>query len=289
VTHPSPAAGGRSAPTLGDGIAPGRLVLRDVTKTYGRDERAVHALDSTSIDIEAADFVAILGPSGCGKTTLLKIIGDIIGASSGTVLIDDQPASEIRKARHIGYAFQNPVLLPWRDIRSNVALPFEIAERRHFRRISSTTRDRIDAVLDTVGLAAFADRLPRELSGGMQSRVALARALVHEPRILLMDEPFAALDELTRTEMALHLLDVWQRVRTTVVFVTHHIHEAILLSNRIIVMSDRPGHVRRDIPVDLPRPRSVDTTRSETFRQLAEDLITDFHSRRGHVEAPQPS
>jgi NitT/TauT family transport system ATP-binding protein len=228
------------------------LVLRDVTKTYGRGDRAVHALDTTTIDIDAGDFVSILGPSGCGKTTLLKIIGDIIDASAGEVLIDGRPSSVMRKARRIGYAFQSPVLLPWRDIQSNVALPFEIAEHRHLRRIPSDIRDRIDTVLETVGLRAFADRLPRELSGGMQSRVALARALVHEPSILLMDEPFAALDELTRTEMALHLLNVWERVQTTVVFVTHHIHEAILLSNRILVMSERPGRIRRDIAVDLP-------------------------------------
>jgi NitT/TauT family transport system ATP-binding protein len=191
----------------------------------------------------------------------------------------------MRKGRHIGYAFQSPVLLPWRDIRSNVALPFEVAGHRHFRRIRSDIRDRIDAVLETVGLRAFADRLPRELSGGMQSRVALARALVHEPSVLLMDEPFAALDELTRTEMALHLLDVWQRVQTTVVFVTHHIHEAVLLSNRILVISDRPGRIRRDIAVDLPRPRSLETTRLEAFREIAEDLVADFHSRKEHARA----
>jgi NitT/TauT family transport system ATP-binding protein len=270
---------GRGAP-----VPEGTLTLRNVSKTYGRGDRAVHALDSTTIDIDSGDFVSILGPSGCGKTTLLKVIGDIIGASTGDVLIDGRPASSMRRARRIGYAFQSPVLLPWRDVRANVALPFEIAAHRHFRRIPTDVRDRIDQVLETVGLRPFADRLPRELSGGMQSRVALARALVHEPSVLLMDEPFAALDELTRTEMALHLLDVWQRVQTTVVFVTHHIHEAVLLSNRILVMSDRPGSVRRDIRVDLPRPRSVATTRLQGFRDVAEDLVADFHSRKDRTD-----
>jgi ABC-type sugar transport system ATPase subunit len=139
---------------------------------------------------------------------------------------------------------------------------------------------RVDEVLERVGLAEFADRLPRELSGGMQSRVSLARALVHEPSVLLMDEPFAALDELTRTEMALHLLSVWERIRTTVVFITHHIEEAVLLSNQVIVMSSRPGTIRRCLKVDLPRPRSIETRRMPPFRNIVEDLVADFHGRR---------
>jgi NitT/TauT family transport system ATP-binding protein len=258
----------------------GTLALQEVSKTYGTGGRAVKALHQTTLDIGSGDFVSILGPSGCGKTTLLKIVGDIINPSTGRVLIDGQPAAMMRKARRIGYAFQNPVLLPWRDVRANVALPFEIAGRGgHLKRIPADISERIDRVLETVGLTTFADRLPRELSGGMQSRVALARALVHEPSVLLMDEPFAALDELTRTGMALHLLDVWERVQTTVAFVTHHIQEAVLLSNRILVMSDRPGRIRRDITVDLPRPRSLATTRLPLFREISEDLVSDFHAR----------
>jgi NitT/TauT family transport system ATP-binding protein len=256
------------------------LALRQTSKTYGSGARAVHALEEITLDIRSGDFVSVLGPSGCGKTTLLKIVGDIISPSTGSVLIDGRPSSEMRKARRIGYAFQDPVLLPWRDVRANVALPFEIAEgRRRLRRLPVDTHRRIGAVLETVGLTAFADRLPRELSGGMQSRVALARALVYEPSVLLMDEPFAALDELTRMAMAVHLLDVWERVQTTVLFVTHHIHEAVLLSNRILVMSDRPGRVRRDITVDLPRPRSVATRRLPLFHEITEDLVSDFYAQ----------
>ncbi|MGI8616538.1 MAG: ABC transporter ATP-binding protein [Actinomycetota bacterium] len=264
-----------------------------MSKTYGSGKRAVQALQETSVDIRSGDFVSTLGPSGCGKTTLLKIVGDIVSPSTGSVLIDERPNSEMRRARRIGYAFQSPVLLPWRDVRSNVTLPFDVARSGgRFKRIPDEIRLRVDGVLETVGLTAFADRLPRELSGGMQSRVALARALVYEPSVLLMDEPFAALDELTRTAMAIHLLSVWERIQTTVVFVTHHIQEAVLLSNRILVISERPGRVRRDIAVDLPRPRSVATRRLPLFREITEDLVADFYAQErdrqaaGESEAP---
>lgn len=261
------------------GAALGTLALRGISKTYGSGKRAVQALQETSVDIRSGDFVSILGPSGCGKTTLLKIVGDIVSPSTGSVLIDERPNSEMRRARRIGYAFQSPVLLPWRDVRSNVTLPFDVARSGgRFKRIPDEIQRRVDEVLETVGLTAFADRLPRELSGGMQSRVALARALVFEPSVLLMDEPFAALDELTRTAMAIHLLSVWERIQTTVVFVTHHIQEAVLLSNRILVISERPGRVRRDIAVDLPRPRSVATRRLALFREITEDLVADFYA-----------
>jgi NitT/TauT family transport system ATP-binding protein len=171
--------------------------------------------------------------------------------------------------------------LPWRTVYENVLLPFQVARGSGFsiQRSSARTeiKDRVETALHTVGLGDFMGRLPRELSGGMQARVGIARALVHEPDILLMDEPFASLDELTRGEMALHLLDVWERVRTTVVFVTHHIEEAVLLANRVVVMSARPGEIRREVEVDLPRPRSLETRRAPLFREIVEDLIADFH------------
>lgn len=284
---------GEQARPTPHGAALGTLALRGISKTYGSGKRAVQALQETSVDIRSGDFVSTLGPSGCGKTTLLKIVGDIVSPSTGSVLIDERPNSEMRRARRIGYAFQSPVLLPWRDVRSNVTLPFDVARSGgRFKRIPDEIRLRVDGVLETVGLTAFADRLPRELSGGMQSRVALARALVYEPSVLLMDEPFAALDELTRTAMAIHLLSVWERIQTTVVFVTHHIQEAVLLSNRILVISERPGRVRRDIAVDLPRPRSVATRRLPLFREITEDLVADFYAQErdrqaaGESEAP---
>lgn len=258
----------------------GIIDVVDVSKTYGRASQALRALDPTTFRIEAGNFVSIVGPSGGGKTTLLKIVGDIIQPTTGRVTIDGRAVREEREGRRIGYVFQTPVLLPWRTVYQNVLLPFQIARgggRFRHRSAESETQHRVEAALETVGLGEFLGRLPRELSGGMQARVGLARALVYEPDILLMDEPFASLDELTRGEMALHLLDVWERVRTTVVFVTHHIEEAVLLSNRILVMSQRPGRVRRVIDVDLPRPRSLQTRRSPTFRDIVEDLIGDFH------------
>jgi NitT/TauT family transport system ATP-binding protein len=267
------------------GTALSALEATDVSKTYGDGPDAVRALEPLSLSVPPNDFVSVIGPSGCGKTTLLKILGDIIKPTTGTVTIAGERAERMRPARRIGYVFQTPVLLPWRTVHENVFLPAEIAgaKRRRSGRAQRLTevRGRIDATLDTFGLGEFADRLPSELSGGMQSRVSLARALVAEPAVLLMDEPFAALDELTRSEMALYLLDVWQRVRTTVVFVTHHIEEAVLLSNRVCVMSRRPARIERMVDVHLPRPRSLETRRLPEFRELVEDLMETFmeHSR----------
>jgi NitT/TauT family transport system ATP-binding protein len=255
------------------------ISVDSVTKTYGVGAKEIAALESTSFDVTSGDFVSIVGPSGCGKTTLLKIIGDVIDPSSGQVSINGRPSRFMRIERKIGFVFQSPVLFPWRTVRDNVVLPFVIARSGgRFRHVSKEHLAQVDQALETVGLADFGDRLPRELSGGMQSRVALARALVSEPTVLLMDEPFAALDELTRTEMALHLLDVWERVRITVVFVTHHIQEAVLLSNRVLVMSQRPGVVRRDIAVDVPRPRSLESRRNSRFEDISEDLTMHFHT-----------
>jgi NitT/TauT family transport system ATP-binding protein len=258
----------------------GVIEVAAASKTYGAGSNAIRALTPTTLRIDAGSFVSVVGPSGGGKTTLLKVIGDIIEPTSGEVLINGRPAREMRKGHRIGYVFQTPVLLPWRTVFENVRLPFQVAHGRSMSMRSSEradVKDRVETALQTVGLGDFMDRLPRELSGGMQARVGIARALVHEPDILLMDEPFASLDELTRGEMALHLLDVWQRVRITVVFVTHHIEEAVLLANRVIVMSARPGQIRREVEVDLPRPRSLETRRVPLFRDIVEDLVADFH------------
>lgn len=258
----------------------GGLSVQHVTKSYGRAQRRVVALAETSLEIDPGDFVSIIGPSGCGKTTLLKILGDVIVPTSGAILIDDHPARKARQSREIGVVFQSPVLLPWRTVRENIVLPFQVSRSGgRLRKVPAQLQDSVDRLLETVGLADFADRFPLELSGGMQSRVALARSLVYEPSVLLMDEPFSALDELTRTEMALHLLEVWERFRTTVVFVTHHIEEAVLLSNRVLVMSHRPGKIRRDLKVTLPRPRSLETRKLPFFRETVEDLTMDFHMR----------
>jgi NitT/TauT family transport system ATP-binding protein len=282
-------SGGRTVQVSSKRIAPnseeGVIEVVGLSKTYGRGAQAISAVSPTTFHIEAGNFVSIVGPSGGGKTTLLKMIGDIIDATSGSVYIDGRPAREMRQGHRIGYVFQTPVLLPWRTVYDNVLLPFQIARSGPFsggRTARGIIKAQVETALQTVGLGDFIDRLPRELSGGMQARVGLARALVYEPHILLMDEPFASLDELTRGEMALHLLEVWERVKTTVIFVTHHIEEAVLLANRVLVMSDRPGRIRRVVEVDLPRPRSLDTRRSPLFREIVEDLISDFHRSAIH-------
>lgn len=268
----------RSVPETGQGLQKGAIHTDSVSKSYGGGSGRIDAVGNISIDVAPGDFVSIVGPSGCGKTTFLKLLGDILEPSTGHVEIDGRPARAMRKGRRVGFVFQNAVLFPWLTVRENVTLPFQIARSGgRFRRVPNEFLERVDRALTTVGLEDFGHRLPRELSGGMQSRVALARALVPEPAVLLMDEPFAALDELTRTEMALHLLSVWERVRTTVVFVTHHIQEAVLLSNRVVVMSRRPGIIRRDITIDLPRPRSLESRRHPLFGEIVEDLTLDFH------------
>lgn len=259
------------------------IEVRGVTKRYGAREREIHALEDITLDVPMGEFVSILGPSGCGKTTLLKIVGDILEPTSGTVSIGGAPARERRRRRELGYVFQAPVLLPWKTVQENVMLPYKIGRGTTYKRSGrARINGRVESVLNRVGLAEFTDRLPAELSGGMQSRVALARALVYDPSVLLMDEPFASLDELTRTDMAFHLLELWQQLRTTVVFVTHHIEEAVMLSDRIVLMSDRPGRIRRELRVDIPRPRTLETRKDQTFRDLVDDLMADFHSRREH-------
>ena len=281
----------RSVRTGADAVASGirgdegQILVDGVEKIYGRGDDAVRALAPISFQVEPGEFVSILGPSGCGKTTILKIIGDIVPPSAGRVTVDGRPAAHLRRQRQFGYVFQTPVLLPWRSVRENVHLPFEMSGRRQSSAARRDINRRIDDMLSTVGLHGFEGRLPRELSGGMQSRVSLARAFVMDATVLLMDEPFSALDELTRTEMAAELIRLWERLRTTVIFITHHIEEAVLLSNRVVVMSERPGTIRRVIDIDLPRPRTLETRRLPEFRDVVEDLVADFHAQR--LEHPE--
>jgi NitT/TauT family transport system ATP-binding protein len=260
------------------GASGGTIVARDVTKTYGEGDKAVEALRPVSLETAPNDFVSIVGPSGCGKTTFLKILGDIVSASGGQITIHDESTRAMRRARRIGYVFQTPVLLPWLSVYDNVMLPFRVAGEKDAKgdKGSAEIHERIVETLDIFGLDDFQDRLPAQLSGGMQSRVSLARALVRDPDVLLMDEPFAALDELTRAEMSLYLLGIWERVRTTVVFVTHHIEEAVLLSNRVAVMSPRPGQFERIVDVNLPRPRGAETRKLPEFHAIVDDLMTSF-------------
>ncbi|MBT8446095.1 MAG: ABC transporter ATP-binding protein [Gammaproteobacteria bacterium] len=246
--------------------ATGRIEIERVTKTYASGAGDILALDTINLDIRPGEFVSLVGPSGCGKSTLLRCIGGLIEASGGRIAIDGVVVTE--PDPRIGYVFQKAVLLPWRTVEENMLLPFEINGAPQ-----QSDRDNIRRILDMVGLADYAQHRPTELSGGMQQRVSVARALVSEPSILLMDEPFGALDAQTRDTMNVELLRIWQSANTTIVFVTHDIGEALFLSDRVIIMSARPGAVRDILDVDIPRPRSFDSVESdERFWQLRQTI-----------------
>jgi NitT/TauT family transport system ATP-binding protein len=240
------------------------LVLRNVAKTYRPARRAeIVAVSPTNLSIRDGEFVSFVGPSGCGKTTLLNLISGLILPSSGEILFNDKritgPTGEM------SLVFQRPVLLPWRRIINNVMLPAEVMGLKPRAKYEERARE----LLDLVGLAGFEDAYPRELSGGMQQRAAIARALVHETRVLLMDEPFAALDAMTREELNIELMRIWELTGRTIIFVTHNIAEATLLSDRIVVMTPRPGQVREVLTVDIPRPRSLATMAEPRFGEIS--------------------
>lgn len=223
--------------------------MRGVGKTF---ESGTVALRRFDLSVNAGEFVSLLGPSGCGKSTALRIVAGLSDASAGTVA---WPSG----AAQIGFVFQEPTLMPWANVAANVRLPFTVARMDKVRSTAAVSQ-----ALDRLGLADFADAYPRELSGGMKMRASIARALVTEPQLLLMDEPFAALDEITRFKLNNDLLSVWQELRRTVIFVTHSVFESVYLSQRIVVMTPRPGRVYADIAIDAPYPRD------ERFRTSAE-------------------
>ena len=229
----------------------------------------VNALDDVSFDIPARSFMTIVGPSGCGKTTLLKVLSGVLAPSSGSVKFDGQVVGRQNVVGQVGYVFQRPLLLPWRTALENVMLTLEVARKELSRaeRLAEARR-----WLEITGLKGFEGRYPNELSGGMQQRVSISRALAFRPQLLLMDEPFAALDEITRETLQEELLQLWSKVETTVVFITHSIPEAVLLSERIVVMSARPGRVVEQIEVPFARPRSEDTRALPAFGELASHI-----------------
>jgi NitT/TauT family transport system ATP-binding protein len=242
--------------------------LRNVSKTFGGGRDAgVRALSEIDLSIGRGEFVSLIGPSGCGKSTLLRIIGDLTSPTSGTVTVNGKPAPRARLDRDYGMVFQAPVLFDWRTVQKNVELPLEITGRPAPER-----RSKARAMLDLVELGEFAGRHPWQLSGGMQQRVAIARALALDPAILLMDEPFGALDEMTRERMNLELLRIWDRTGTSVVFVTHSIPEAVFLSTRVVVMSARPGRITSIVTIDLPRARTVETRELERYFELVTEV-----------------
>jgi NitT/TauT family transport system ATP-binding protein len=232
------------------------IELDSVDKTFESRAGATEALRAVSLTIDAGEFVSVIGPSGCGKSTLLRILGDLVEPSAGVVRVKGKSSHQARLDRDYGIVFQTPVLYDWRTVLENVQLPLELAGRPRLER-----QQRPHALLRLVGLDEFAGHYPWQLSGGMQQRVSIARALALNPSILLMDEPFGALDEMTRERLNQELLQICTETAATVLFVTHSIAEAVFLSSRIVVMSPRPGSIERVVAVDLPRPR-VDKTRA---------------------------
>ena len=249
--------------------------VRDASLIYNPDEAPVHALANIDLAIRPGEFVSLIGPSGCGKTTLLRVIADLEHISSGTVLVNGVSPHDARLARAYGYVFQAPALFPWRTVLANVQLPLQIQGRS-----ASECRTIAMEQLARVGLTGFEGKYPWQLSGGMQQRVSIARALSFEPRILMMDEPFGALDEITRDRLNEQLQQLWQRERRTVVFVTHSIAEAVYLSTRIVVMSPRPGRIVRVIDSTLPDTRHLGLRDSAEFVQVAHavrEALADGH------------
>lgn len=258
------------------------IAFEQASVTFGRGEKAVQALQPTDLTISEGDFVALVGPSGCGKSTILKMVSDLLKPSSGYVFIGGREigAQPIR----IGMAYQNPTLLPWLNIRDNVMLPLKIVPpfRGEFSsKRKGEFRDRVEALLAQVGLAGFGDKYPWQLSGGMMQRANLCRALVHDPELLLLDEPFGALDQFTREELWAIMQDLWLSKKLTVLLVTHDLREAAYLANRICVMSARPGRILDDSPVEMPRPRTIEMTFQPDFVALNQRLRAMIVGARG--------
>jgi NitT/TauT family transport system ATP-binding protein len=236
----------------------------EATKVYETKAGTVHALDRFSVDIRDGEFVCVLGPSGCGKTTLLWAISGLHALTSGQIILDAEPVGGPRPDQ-IGMIFQDANLLPWRNLRQNIEFPFEIKR-------TTPDRDRIASLLEKTRLAGFDRSFPRELSGGMQQRASIVRTLAQDPEVLLMDEPFGALDAFTRDEMNLLLLELWTEARKTALFVTHNVAEAIFLADRVVVMTARPGRHARTFEIDLPRPRTVEMTFDPGFIELIQEI-----------------
>jgi len=244
------------------------VALDGVAKTYAtRYGSLVQAVETVSFDVGRGEFVSIVGPSGCGKTTLLKMIGGLLEPSAGNITYHGLEAG--RRKPQLGIVFQDAVLLPWRTVLQNVCLPIEVM-RRNRKDGEALARQ----LIELVGLKGFEDKYPNELSGGMQQRASIARALVTEPAILLMDEPFGALDALTREYMAQELQRIWSSATKTVLFITHSIAEAVFLSDRVIVMTARPSRVAEIIDIDLPRPRRLELTTAESFGRYVSRIRT---------------
>jgi len=245
--------------------------LDHVGMTYSDNGSEVAALRGVSLDIQKGEFISLLGPSGCGKTTLLRIVADLLQPTEGSVLVDGGTPRRARLQKKYGIVFQSPVLYEWRTVQKNVELPLELMKLTKGERAA-----RAEKMLALVGLTEFAGHYPQQLSGGMQQRVGIARALALRPEFLLMDEPFSALDEFTREKLNEDLLDIWQKTNKTVLFVTHNIAEAVFLSDRICVLSPHPGRLSAVVDVDLPRPRTKELRDAPEFTALVAKVRGSF-------------
>ena len=247
------------------------IKLSHVGMTYSDGANETQALTDVTLDIHKGEFISLLGPSGCGKSTLLRIIANLLENTDGEVLIEGMSPKEARLARKYAMVFQAPVLYEWRTIRKNIELPLEIMKVNKIDRMETSKM-----MLELVGLSKFADHYPHELSGGMQQRVGIARAFAVKPEILLMDEPFSALDEFTKEKLHIDLLNIWRKTNKTVIFVTHNIQEAVFLSDRICVLSPHPGRLSAVIDVSLPRPRSMEMKNTQEFTELVAKVRGSF-------------
>jgi NitT/TauT family transport system ATP-binding protein len=251
-----------------------KITVEGATKIYEAKTGPVHALDDFSVEIREGEFVCILGPSGCGKTTLLWAMSGLHALTRGRIELEGRPVIGPRPDE-IGVIFQEANLLPWRNLRQNIRFPFEIKRKK-------PDEPRIEALVRETGLEGFENAYPRELSGGMQQRASIVRALAQDPGVLLMDEPFGALDAFTRDEMNLLLLRLWAESGKTIVFVTHNISEAIFLADRVVVMTPRPGRLARIFDIDLPRPRTVEMTFEPTFIEQIQEIKRVVEAGGGH-------
>ena len=269
MTEATLAGAPRSGQTSG---APDYLQIRDLSKVYATSGGPVRALDHVSLSARRGEFLTVLGPSGCGKSTLMMIAAGLVPASSGGILVEGRPV--IGPRTDIGVVFQSAVLLEWRTALANVMLQ---AEAKQLERGAAEKRAR--ELLVSVGLSGFEEKYPHELSGGMRQRVSICRALLHNPPQLMMDEPFGALDALTRDQMVIDLQRIWNETRTTVLFITHSIAEAVFLSDRIVVMTPRPGRIDRIIDIDLPRPRTLAMRETPEFAEYTRQILDLFLAR----------
>lgn len=258
------------------------ISVENLTKKFqSSDGQIVHALDNVNLQIPQGEFISLIGPSGCGKSTLLRVIADLIEPTDGRVMVNGKPAPQARKDRDYGFVFQSATLYDWRSVIKNVELPLEIMG---FSKAEREKRAR--EMLRLVELSDFENRYPGQLSGGMQQRVSIARALAFEPKILLMDEPFGALDEMTRERMNNELLSIWQKLGVTCIFVTHSIPEAVYLSTKVVVMSPRPGRISEIIDIPLPQPRSPETRDLDDYFHLQSKVRSALREGSGETHKP---